>query len=141
MSGRKESFSTSEAARLTGVPHRTVDYWAKTKLIAPSIADANGIGTDRLYDFSDLVALRVAHHLRKAGISTQALRKALGRLRELRNPLVESRILAIGSSVVWVKTSDEVIDVLTGQGTFAFMLDFPRTVREVKTKIEKDQAA
>ncbi len=82
MAKPKKSFSTREAARISCVTHRTVDYWAKTKLIVPSIADANGTGSDRLYNFDDLMALRVAGALRESGTSTQALRKVIAYLRE-----------------------------------------------------------
>jgi MerR HTH family regulatory protein len=61
----KESFSAREAARIAGVPYASLDYWARTKLVVPSIADAKGTGTERRYSFNDLVALRVA-----AGTST-----------------------------------------------------------------------
>ena len=52
------SFSTGEAVRITGVSFRNIDYWARTKFIVPSIADAKGTGTERRYSFSDLLAVR-----------------------------------------------------------------------------------
>src|SRR6266700_7498201 len=105
MATLKKSFSTREAAQITGVSHRTVDFWAKTKLIVPSIADANGTGTDRLYNFDDLVALRVARELRQAGISTQSLRKVVKHLREngWPKPLSQVRLVGIGSQTCAVR--------------------------------------
>jgi len=139
----KDSFSATEASRITKVPYATLDYWARTKLVRPSIADARGTGTDRRYSFKDLVALRVARELRNAGISTQALRNAIKHIRDLPNPLAETRILAIGSSVVWVNNSEQIIDVLKtpGQTIFAFMLDFPRAVEETREQVEAVKAA
>jgi DNA-binding transcriptional MerR regulator len=102
MATKKEGFSTVEAAKVAGLPPRTVDYWAKTGFIAPSIADATGRGTEREYSFDDLVALCVARGLRKAGISMQALRLIVTGLRAkkgVRNPLAESRLIAVGSDV------------------------------------------
>jgi len=88
---------------------RTIDYWAKTGFIAPSIADATGRGTERKYAFDDLVALRVARGLRQAGISMQALRLIVTGLRAkkgVRNPLAESRLIAVGSDVDLVNSRD-----------------------------------
>jgi DNA-binding transcriptional MerR regulator len=112
-------------------------------LVVPSIAEAKGTGTERLYSFKDLVALRVARDLRAAGISTKALRTAIGNIQNLPDPLAESRILAIGSSVVWVAGCQEIIDVLKkpGQGLFQFMLDFPRAVKETKHNVDRIRAA
>ena len=64
MAGAIESFSTGDAVRITGVSFRNIDYWARTKFIVPSIADAKGTRTERKDSFSDLLALRVARELR-----------------------------------------------------------------------------
>jgi DNA-binding transcriptional MerR regulator len=136
----RKSFSTSEAAQISGVSHRTVDYWAKTRLIVPSIADANGTGTDRLYDFDDLMALRVAGALRRSGISTQALRSVLGYLREKGYPkgLAGCRLVTVGSDVCLVHNCRELESALKkqGQGIFSFMIDISQAYREVKAQAD-----
>ena len=81
MAKATESFSTGDAVRITGVSFRNIDYWARTKFIVPSIAEAQGTGTERRYSFSDLLALRVARELREAGVSTQSLRRVVEFLR------------------------------------------------------------
>jgi DNA-binding transcriptional MerR regulator len=141
MATLKKSFSTREAARVSGVSHRTVDYWAKTKLLVPSIADANGTGTDRLYSFDDLVALRVVRELRQAGISTQALREVVKKLREKGWPkaLSQLRLVGIGSQVCvvrFVRGCKQLEDALTGQELFAFMVDFEHAVQDVQDGID-----
>src|SRR6266852_37189 len=94
------SFSTGDAVRITGVSFRNIDYWARTKFIAPSIAEAEGTGTERRYSFSDLLALRVARELREAGISTQSLRRIVEFLRTRKswnNPLADCHLIVTGS--------------------------------------------
>src|SRR5947199_8214048 len=111
----QESFSTGEATRITGVPYRNIDHWARTKFIVPSIADAEGTGTERKYAFNDLVALRVARELREAGISTQALRRVVAHLRSiegLENPLAESRFIVVGTEIHLVRGCGEIIRLL-----------------------------
>ena len=132
----KEGFSTGAAARLTGVSFRNIDFWARTKFIVPSIADAKGTGTERRYAFADLVALRMARDLREAGVSTQALRRVMGVLRKnksLVDPPAECRLIVFGSDVYVATNSEEAINLLSkpGQTTFAFIFDLARTAAEL----------
>jgi DNA-binding transcriptional MerR regulator len=143
MGKAKDSFSTGEAVRITGVPFRNIDYWARTKFIVPSVAEAQGTGTERRYSFSDLVALRVARELRKAGVSTQSLRRVVAFLRTRRgvaNPLGESRLVITGDDVQ-VATSDKTIMSALrkpGQTAFAFVFDLARTVDSMRRHIEAE---
>ena len=139
----RDTFSAREAAKIASLSYTTLDYWARTKLVVPSVAEANGTGTDRRYSFKDLVALRLARDLRAAGISTRALRNAIGKIQSLSNPFHEERILAIGKTVIWVRGCDDIIDVLKkpGQGIFQFMIDFPRAVTETEEHARAVRAA
>lgn len=141
MAKATDSFSTGEAVRITGVSFRNIDYWARTKFIAPSIAEANGTGTERRYSFSDLLALRVARELREAGISTQSLRRVVEFLRTrkgLANPLAECRLIVTGADVQVASSPQKIMSVLQapGQTSFAFVFDLARTVGEMKEDIE-----
>ena len=141
MAKATESFSTGDAVRITGVSFRNIDYWARTKFIVPSIAEARGTGTARRYSFSDLVALRVARELREAGVSTQKLRRVVEFLRRRKgltaNPLAECRLIITGTDVHIATSSEEIISVLRmpGQTAFAFVFDLARTVSEMRQEI------
>ncbi len=141
MAAAMESFSTGEAVRITGVSFRNIDYWARTKFIVPSIADAKGTGTERKYSFSDLLALRVARELREAGISTQSLRRVVEFLRtrrSLTNPLAECRLIVTGADVQVATSREKTMSALLrpGQTSFAFVFDLARTVGEMKEEIQ-----
>jgi DNA-binding transcriptional MerR regulator len=136
-----DNFSTGDAVRITGVSFRNIDYWARTKFIVPSVAEANGTGTERRYSFSDLLALRVAREMREAGISTQSLRRVVEFLRTrrgLRNPLAQGRLIITGSDVHVATSRDKIMSTLLrpGQSSFAFVFDLARTVEEMKQEIE-----
>ena len=136
-----DSFSTGDAVRITGVSFRNIDYWARTKFIVPSFAEAQGTGTERRYSFSDLVALRVARELREAGVSTQSLRRIvefLGTKKGLTRPLAECRLIVTGTDVQIATSPEKIMSVLRmpGQTSFAFVLDLRRTVEEMKKEIE-----
>jgi len=144
MATAKDSFSTGDAVRVTGVSFRNIDYWARTKFIVPSIAEAKGTGTERRYSFSDLLALRVARELREAGISTQSLRRVVDFLRDrkgLTNPLAECRLIVTGSDVQVATSRDKIMSALLrpGQTSFAFVFDLARTVDEMKRGIETSE--
>ncbi len=112
----------------------------------PSIADADGIGTERKYTFKDLVALRVARELREAGVSTHALGRVMDRLRlwkGVENPLAESTLIVSGRDIHWVTGCQQAMSILSkpGQSVFAFMVDLGRTVHEVKRDVQALRAA
>ena len=140
MAKATESFSTGDAVRITGVSFRNIDYWARTRFIVPSIAEAKGTGTERRYSFSDLLALRVARELREAGVSTQSLRRVVAFLRTrkgLTHPLAECRLIVTGTDVQVTNSPKEIMSVLRtpGQTAFAFVFDIARTVDEMKQEI------
>jgi len=141
MAKATESFSTGDAVRITGVSFRNIDYWARTKFIVPSIAEAQGTGTDRRYSFSDLLALRVARELREAGVSTQSLRRVVDFLRTkkgLTQPLAECRLIVTSADVQVATSPEKIMSVLRtpGQTSFAFVFDLARTVDEMNQEIE-----
>src|SRR5207248_2773191 len=71
-----EAFSSPEVRRLAGCTYRELDYWTRSGLVTPSIRDAHGTGTQRLYSLQDAVTLRAIKALRNAGLSLQAIRRA-----------------------------------------------------------------
>ena len=48
-------FSGTKAASVVGISYRQLDYWARTDLIRPSLTDAAGSGSRRLYNYRDLL--------------------------------------------------------------------------------------
>ena len=135
-----DSFSTGDAVRITGVSFRNIDYWARTRFIVPSIAEARGTGTERKYSFSDLLALRVARELREAGVSTQSLRRVVDFLRNrkgLTNPLAQCHLIVTGTDVQVATSREKIMSALLrpGQTSFAFVFDLARTVDEMKQGI------
>lgn len=52
-------FRGPQAVALAGITYRQLDYWARTDLVRPSLAEAQGSGTQRRYSTADIVSLRV----------------------------------------------------------------------------------
>jgi DNA-binding transcriptional MerR regulator len=120
-----EGYRVPEVCRVVGISYRQLDYWARTELVLPSVRDAGGSGTQRLYSFQDLVHLRVIKKLIDAGVSLQRIRKAVTFLREhMGADPTGITLMSDGSSVYACESEDEVIDLLRrGQGVFAIALD------------------
>ncbi|MBZ5490322.1 MAG: MerR family transcriptional regulator [Acidobacteriia bacterium] len=128
-------FTPRQVTRLTGVPYSTLNLWAKKGLIRPSVSEGVGSGSERIYSFSDLVALKVAFELRKSGVTTSSLKKVVKFLHEdeeIEKPLSEVRLVVTGGDVAIVREG-ELISVLSrpGQGYLSFVVDLPRMLGEL----------
>jgi DNA-binding transcriptional MerR regulator len=107
---------------LVGISYRQLDYWARTDLLKPSLQDAKGSGSQRLYAFTDVVQLKVIKRLLDAGMSLKRIRQAVEILRQqLRSsrPLGDVTLLSDGQTIYAAHSADEVVDVFKrGQGVF-----------------------
>ena len=146
VSGTVESFTFGQVASLSGVKPRTLDHWAATGFLVPSIKKAAGTGTRRVYSFSDVVAARVAKQLRSAGVSLQGLRNAVRELRKRDfkyHPLAENRLVVCGKDV-YLQNDESLISMLRnpGQGSFPFtVMDLKMTVETLRINADKIKAA
>lgn len=108
------------ACQVAGITYRQLDYWARTKLVVPSIRTARGSGSQRLYSFKDILVLKIVKGLLDTGISLQNIRLAVDKLRDLGvGDLAEITLVSDGTTVYECRSNEEVIDLLGGgQGVF-----------------------
>ncbi len=112
------------ACHAVGISYRQLDYWARTGLVVPSVRDASGSGTSRLYSFRDLVVLKVVKRLLDAGVSLQNIRKAIEALRSRGvEDLAGITLISDGTTVFECRSPEEVVDLLQGgQGVFGIAI-------------------
>ncbi|WP_204870683.1 MULTISPECIES: MerR family transcriptional regulator [Nocardiaceae] len=112
-----------------GVTYRQLDYWARTGLMVPSIRSAAGSGSQRLYSFADVVAVRVVKRLLDTGVSLQNVRIAVDHLRAHgQDDLATLTLVCDGVSVYECTTDDEIVDLLRGgQGVFGIAIGHTAT--------------
>src|SRR6266567_1955022 len=67
--GDEVGFRGPQVCKIVGISYRQLDYWARTDLVRPSLADAHGSGSQRRYSYTDLVRLKVVKSLLDAGVS------------------------------------------------------------------------
>ena len=107
-----------QTCKIVGISYRQLDYWTRTGLVVPSLQEAHGSGTQRLYSFNDLLQLRVIKNLTDAGASLQKVRQAIDYVRDhLQDDWSRVTIVADGGGVYACTSDAEVIDLLrSGQG-------------------------
>lgn len=120
------------ACSAAGITYRQLDYWARTKLVQPTLRNASGSGSARLYSFRDILVLKVVKRLLDTGVSLQQIRSAIEHLRERGvQDLAQITLMSDGASVYECTSADEVIDLVQGgQGVFGIAVG--RVWREVE---------
>ncbi len=112
------------ACHAANITYRQLDYWARTALVVPSVRDASGSGTQRLYSFRDIVVIKVVKRLLDAGVSLQNIRKAIDALRSRGvDDLAQITLISDGTTVYECRSPEEVVDLLQGgQGVFGIAI-------------------
>ncbi|MEY2740431.1 MAG: MerR family transcriptional regulator [Ilumatobacteraceae bacterium] len=130
-----QSFSGTQAAQIAGISYRQLDYWARTNLVRPSLADARGSGSRRRYIYRDLLELIVIKRLLDAGIRLESVREVFAYLRRhVDTDIASAHIVISGASVVLCR-GEELIDVVRhGQGVLN-VLPLQGIKRDVDAKI------
>jgi predicted RNase H-like HicB family nuclease len=127
--------------KIIGIPLRVIDYWDRTNFIKPSVNEASGYGSMRLYSFTDLIQFKVAKFLRDQGLSLQKIRKSLNFLRkhlpEIEKPLAQLRFLTDGETIfVLTNKNREIIDTLK-KGQCVFTIAIEELINDLKGKTSK----
>ena len=113
-----EGFGQKQVCSIVGITYRQLDYWARTDLLRPSIADAKGSGSQRRYAYADVLQLKVIKSLLDGGVSLQAVRKVIEYLRaNMGEDLASANLVLDGSKSVLCRSDEELVDLLKrGQG-------------------------
>ncbi|HEX6311835.1 MAG TPA: MerR family transcriptional regulator [Acidimicrobiia bacterium] len=116
--GDEEGYRGPQVCAVVGISYRQLDYWARTDLVRPSLADAHGSGTQRRYSYRDLVRLKVIKNLIDAGVKLQTARKAIEYLREdLGDDWATASLVLNGANSVLARDGEALVDLVRhGQG-------------------------
>lgn len=130
-------FRGVQACKLADITYRQLDYWARTGLVRPSVADAHGSGSQRSYSYRDILELKVVKHLLAGGISLQAARKAVEYLRlNLKEDLSNADLLVVGPGTVLVRNGEELVDLLKGgQLVMSIVVSLQEIVNQLEAEV------
>jgi DNA-binding transcriptional MerR regulator len=134
----EEGFRGPQVCKIVGITYRQLDYWARTDLIRPSIADAKGSGTQRRYSYRDLVELKVIKNLLDGGVSLQLARRGIEYIRHnLGEDISSASLVMNGPKSVLARSDGEVIDLMRkGQGVMSIVALGP-VVNELDSAIHE----
>ena len=125
------------ACSAAGITYRQLDYWARTGLVEPSVREAAGSGSSRLYSFRDILVLKIVKKLLDAGVSLQNIRTAIATLRDHGvEDLGQITLMSDGTTVYECTSTDEVVDLLQG-GQAVFAIAVGRQVRDVEGSLSR----
>jgi DNA-binding transcriptional MerR regulator len=128
-------FTAGQAAEAAGVEYHSLNHWAKTGLVRPSIKEASGSDSLRVYGFGDVVALRVVGCLRAGGFTGERLAAVAKHLQKRKYRQIGEAYLVVGDDgEVRELTQGEFVAALN-ENTLSWILDLAALVQEV------DQAA
>lgn len=134
-------FNTNIVCKLTGLTKRQIDYWDRIHFIKPSIKEASGYGSVRLYSFTDLVQLKVARTLIEKGLSVQKIRKSINYLKKtfprVGKPLAEMRLITDGETIFTLTEKKEVILDTLSKGQMVMSIAIGEIIEELKGEVEK----
>ncbi len=131
-----QGFRGPQVCKIVGITYRQLDYWARTGLLRPSIADARGSGTQRCYSYHDVLDLKVIKQLLDAGVSLRQARRAVECLREdLGADLATANLVLAGSDAVLAHSEGEIVDLLRGGQGVLNIVPLCGLVEELETAI------
>lgn len=146
----QDVFTTMDIIHITDFSERQLDYWARQGIVVPSVQQSHGPGSRRLYAIEDLVQLNFIRQLKRHGWSTQKIREAIVRLREVMgdpNPLKSAMLFdGKGTMLALCKTKEGeriLLDALStgGQLVMGIVLEMliEETLRAVTYSDEEYQ--
>ena len=137
----EEGYRGPQVCAIVGITYRQLDYWARTDLLRPSLAEAKGSGTQRRYSYRDLVELKVIKRLLDAGISLQSARRALEVLRAHGEEVTTANLVLHGTQSVLATSGEQIIDLLKGGQGVLNIVPLSGVVSELDAAIHGFRAA
>jgi uncharacterized protein (DUF433 family) len=138
-----EAFAQDLVSRITGLSRTQLDYWDRTDVIKPSIADYEGRGSPRLYSFRDLIKLKVAARLRRK-LRPGQMRDLIRQLeaRGLEEPFVTVQFAetATGRQIVYIDPEHGPLSA-HGREIGTVVKSFGVPLQELRTDLEESVAA
>ena len=130
-------FTGRRTAEIVGITYRQLDYWARTHLVRPSLADAAGSGSRRSYSYTDLLELKLIKRLLDAGIKLEQVRSVFEYVKtDLGGDITTADLVISGSNSVIVREGEDLIDAMrSGQAVLSIVLSLGDLKRELDATI------
>jgi len=134
------TYDSKTASRIVGVSLRQIQYWDERGFLRPSVRNAGGRGTKRVYSFHDLICLKLVKDLTRYGFSLQKIRRCLKPLRHYVAATTEAadslRYLTDGDKLFMI-TSDREKILHAMERQFVLSLGIGNLVRELNGAVAR----
>jgi predicted Zn-dependent protease len=135
-----EEYSRADVRRKFGLTEQQLKSWERQNLIAAAGS----------YSFSDLLTIKTLIRLRENKVPVREIARALGslrtKLREVKQPLAELRVLSDGKRIT-VQVGGQKMEAVSGQILFDFdaaeigaVKDFPQRKRNLANRVRESEA-
>jgi DNA-binding transcriptional MerR regulator len=112
-------YRSDVVCKAANITYKMLDYWTRTGLVSASINNAFGSGNKRLYNFEDIVQIKLIKNLVDSGMALQRLRKTIKFLQKNHVDWSKSILVCDGDNIYASTNNQDFIDVLShGQGVF-----------------------
>lgn len=119
----EESYRGPQVIKIVGITYRQLDYWARTGLAEPSVAQAQGSGTQRLYSMEDMRKLKVIKSLLDSGVALTRVRNVIEFLRGAGEiDWQRCTLVSHGKDVELITSEGDLINLLSQPGQTALSL-------------------
>ena len=117
---KEVGYRVPTACQVAGITYRQLDYWARTKIVTPSIRGARGSGSQRLYSVRDILILKMVKGLLDTGVALANIRAGLDAVAGLDiDEMSQITLISDGETVHLCTSDQEILDaVKSGTGTF-----------------------
>lgn len=141
----KIAFNTNYVSSLTGASVAQLNMWDRQGIVSPSILQAEGRGSIRLYSFKDIVEAKTVVYLRDNKTRLSEIRKAVDYLKnelDYSRPLSELVLLSDGKHIFCTPGNDInsissqwLIANKNGQLVFTFIVPLGAITKDITDKI------
>jgi DNA-binding transcriptional MerR regulator len=140
MARRKKpvSFRISEVSCVVGATQNQLVYWDKTSLVKPSVRQASGRGSRRLYSIEDIFELKILVKLLDSSLSLQRIRSSFRFIRGQSKALASFVVLTDGKTVYFYEDYNTLVDTLK-QGQTVLRVAVQDLIAEVHAKLADRQ--
>ena len=133
----EQGYRGPQVCKIVGITYRQLDYWARTDLLKPSISDARGSGTQRVYSYADLLKLKVIKRLlEEGGMSLQKARQAIKALEE-KGDVSHASLVLNGPKSLLAFDEGQLLDVLRGGQGVLNIVPLAGVVQELDAAIHE----
>jgi DNA-binding transcriptional MerR regulator len=126
-------FRGPQVCKIAGITYRQLDYWARTDLIRPAIADPSA--PQRRYSYTDILEVMLIKQLLDSGVSLRAARKAITFLRQQEGDIGTADLLLSDGRSVLVRREEELSDLVRQSGGVLSVVRLARVKDEVDDAI------